>query len=56
MSIFGEHTLRGRKEARRKRRKISMQEEKKHGVHAYWPNHVRGKFFDKYCNIYKLVE
>jgi hypothetical protein len=55
-SIFGAHALGGRKEACRKRRKSSMQEEKQRDTHADMPNHVRVRVFDKDCNGYKPVQ
>jgi hypothetical protein len=44
------------KEACRKRRKSSMQEEKKRGEEADKPNHNRVRVFDKDCNGYKPVK
>jgi hypothetical protein len=47
-SIFGAHTIGGRKTAWRKRNKNNMQkkEEKQHGAHAGRPSHVRVRVLD----------
>jgi hypothetical protein len=54
--FWEQHAIGGRKETCKKRRKSSMQEEKKHGTHADRPNHVRVRVLDKNCNGYKPVE
>jgi hypothetical protein len=45
-----------KKEACRKRRKISMQEEKKCGAQADKTNHNRVRVFYKDCNRYNPVK
>jgi hypothetical protein len=54
--IFGAHTIGGRKEACRKRRKNSMHEEKQCGTHADRPNRVRIRVVDKDCNNYNTIK
>ena len=45
-----------RKQNAEKRRKSSMQEEKKHGAQESKPNHDRVRVFNKDCNNYKPIE
>jgi 3-methyladenine DNA glycosylase Tag len=50
------HAIGGKKETCEKRRKSSMQEEKKHDVQAGKPNRDRVRVFEKYCNDYKPIK
>jgi hypothetical protein len=46
----------GKKTTCKKRRKISMQEEKQRGTQKDKANHDRVRVFDKNCNNYKAIK
>jgi hypothetical protein len=52
---FGVPAIGGKKETRRKIKKINMQEETQRGVRAGKPNCDRVRDFDKDCNNYKPI-